>query len=1379
MVVPKTEVIVSKEGGQLARYVFGPGEYVLGGASECEIVVDAEPVSRRHAKLTVNYNEWIIEDLGSSSGTFVNGKAVTEPVKVWPSQRIGIGSATVILRQFQEEDAGEHSLAPATAELRRILPPELLTPRKYEIGGVVAQGGMGAILNARDLATRRTVAMKVMLSDMSREDVLRFIEEAQVTAQLEHPNIVPIHDLSVDEQDHVFYTMKFVKGVTLKAVLQKISDGDADTIAKFPLRRLMQMMLRVCDAIAFANSKGVIHRDLKPENIMIGDFGEVLVMDWGLVKILGNKPESAGETRSVVISAKAEGGTEYTLAGSVVGTPHFMSPEQAMGDLWKVDARSDVYAIGAIIYQILTLHPPASGDSVEEVLDKVRHHKIATPTSFNSPPAKYLGGKIPLPHCPGRRIPGALSAIAMKAMSFEREDRYPNATELKADIDAWLGGFATRAEQAGVLVQVWLLIKRNKGVFGTAFAAWLLLMAVTAWFIGNLTAEIRRVVRAERRASLSAHEALDAQHAETEQLKEAARGDCQVAEEFVAQGRVRDALAHLARALVFDPTSSIPAEMAVYAEQSDQTSPALRVLQGHEGNVLTAQFSPDGSRIVTNSDDKTARVWDAATGSLLATLLHTERVQDVEFSPDGSRIVTACWDKTARIWDTATGRLLATLNGHDDNVQSARFSPDGSRVVTACWDKKARVWEAATGKLLLTLHGHDGRIWWAEFSPDGSRIVTASQDKTARVWDAATGNLLVTLQAHEASVGRAQFSPDGARIVTASDDKTARVWDAATGKLLETFRHEGYVWRAQYSPEGSRIVTTSSDKTARIWDAATGELLATLRHEDAIRDVEFSPDGTRIVTASWDKTARVWDAASGSLLATLEGHEDHVVDAQFSPDGSRIVTASADHTVRIWDATVGELMNTLRGHRDHVDKAYFSPDGSRIVTASDDKTARVWDPVTGKLLATLRGHQAGVWDAEFSKDGSRIVTTSDDKTARIWEASTGELVTTLLGHGNAVQGGEFSPDGSRVITSSLDGTARVWDAATGRELIALTFPRSHSGAPYYIARFSPDGSRIVTHCDDVRIWDATDGRLLLVYKVRGHAFFSADGSRILALDGGTGQIRDVVTGGVLATLRCDRNSLGAAAYSPDGSRILTYGQEKIARVWNSVSCRLLATLQGHESIVDDAEYSPDGSRIVTASEDKTARIWEAPVFEPPAPKWFGSFLRWLGGREFDSNGELAEVPVAERLRLKGELDQAVAADKTAYGRIAGWFLLPPDNRPIRPGSTLTQKQAADELITPDAGIYEIQRAYDFDPLHPLLQLALARFETSPQRAAFLREYSLKRLPETTEYLRRAAEFLAVENQSAPALDCVNRALRLSPDDRGSLDLRKRLSAPGP
>ena len=374
---------------------------------------------------------------------------------------------------------------------------------------------------------------------------------------------------------------------------------------------------------------------------------------------------------------------------------------------------------------------------------------------------------------------------------------------------------------------------------------------------------------------------------------------------------------------------------------------------------------------------------------------HENFVMSAAFSPDGARIVTACWDKTARVWDAATGKEIAVLRGHENYVTTAAFSPDGARIVTGSHDRTARIWDASTGKEFATLLGHEDAVKSAAFSPDGARIVTASfRDATARIWDAATRQEIATLLGHEDAVKSATFSPDGARVVTGSYDRTARIWDASTGREIAVLRgRENMMEYVVFSPDGTRIITVPETDTARVWDAATGQEIAALRgHAGRVRSAAFSPDGALTVTGSDDGTAQIWDAVTGQKIAALRGHEGGVWSAAFSPDGARIVTASSDRTARIWDAMAGQEIADLLGRESWVMSAAFSPDIARVVAHSHDGTTRIWNACTGQKIADLRS--GDVTSASFSPDSSQIVIAAGD-TARICDVVTGQEIVTL------------------------------------------------------------------------------------------------------------------------------------------------------------------------------------------------------------------------------------------------------------------------------------------------------------------------------------------------------------------------------------------------
>ncbi|NCC49668.1 MAG: hypothetical protein EOM20_00495 [Spartobacteria bacterium] len=327
--------------------------------------------------------------------------------------------------------------------------------QRYEIGDILAEGGMGIVYQARDLNCRRTVAMKVLtgFEPREREDLLRFIEEAQITAQLEHPNIVPVYEVGLDTADHIYYTMKLVNGMTLTEILVGLRMQKPEIIEQYPLSRLLNIFQKACDAVAFAHSKNVVHRDLKPDNIMIGDFGEVLVMDWGLAKVMGQGWEGARapteqselclqlDTKVMSLREDKVGASLKTMSGRVMGTPGFMAPEQARADTDAVDFRSDVYSLGAILYSILTLCSSVKGKDIHTILRRIIQGDFKPPQDYNHTPLREEADDPPrFVHCPGERIPSALSDIVMIAMATDPEDRYQTVPTLQLAVEAYQEG---------------------------------------------------------------------------------------------------------------------------------------------------------------------------------------------------------------------------------------------------------------------------------------------------------------------------------------------------------------------------------------------------------------------------------------------------------------------------------------------------------------------------------------------------------------------------------------------------------------------------------------------------------------------------------------------------------------------------------------------------------------------------------------------------------------------------------------------------------------------------------------------------------------------------------------------------------------------------
>jgi len=386
---------------------------------------------------------------------------------------------------------------------------------RYEIIELLAEGGMGSVLRSMDSDLRRNVAMKVILPSRRQhgESMTRFIEEAQITGQLEHPNIIPVHELGVDANENLFYTMKLIRGLNLMEIIDGIREGHPDFVDKYSLSQLLNIFLKVCDAVAFAHSKGVIHRDLKPQNIMIGDFGEVLVLDWGIAKILspdheeyqryeprdgdnetlqaigqilanrrapkrGNQTSMEERLARIVDSIRMDEDTDTakTLDGQVMGSPGFMAPEQACGEVVEVDRRTDIYSLGAILFNILSLHQHVEGDDVHQILKALVSSPRESPIEAIERKAK-AGDVVNLHHCPGGKIPPSLSSVAMKALETKKRNRYQEVEHLQKDILAYLGGYATTAESVSPVKKCLLFILRHKVTTIALFALFALAVA--------------------------------------------------------------------------------------------------------------------------------------------------------------------------------------------------------------------------------------------------------------------------------------------------------------------------------------------------------------------------------------------------------------------------------------------------------------------------------------------------------------------------------------------------------------------------------------------------------------------------------------------------------------------------------------------------------------------------------------------------------------------------------------------------------------------------------------------------------------------------------------------------------------------------------------
>ena len=1044
---------------------------------------------------------------------------------------------------------------------------------KYKLIEEIGEGGMGSVYMAQQTEpVKRAVAVKVIKAGMDSKAVLaRFEAERQALAMMDHPNIAKVLDAGTTESGRPYFVMELVKGVPITQFCDE---------RKLTPKQRLELFVPVCKAIQHAHMKGVIHRDIKPSNVLVALYDDrpvPKVIDFGVAKATGQ-----------TLTDK----TLMTGFGAVLGTPEYMSPEQASLNNLDIDTRSDVYSLGVLLYELLTGTTPVDRKSLGqaallEVLRIVREVEAPRPsdklsTSDELPSISANRGTEPAKL--SKLMKGELDWVLLKALEKDRTRRYGTANGLARDIQRHLADEVVEARPPSAGYRLKKFVKRHKG---RVIAASLVVLALIAGMVGTSWQAIR-ATQAERDAVVHAQLARDGEAtAAANEQRALAAGEKLRRKNYVSTiHRIHAAW----EANDLRPLALLDDMLARPGEED------LRGFEWHYLNrlrhtgVLTLQgkrfdhvaFSPDGLRLVAAvnlAGKNELQLMDAATGKeLLSFKGHASHIWSVAISPDGKRLASAS-NEVVKVWDAVTGREVFALPPEDrEQVLSVAFSPDSRLLATS--GRTVKVWDAATGQKTLALTAPNEDATFVTFSPDGKRLVSASRDGTVTLWELPGGRESLTLSARGTSGAAvvAAFSPDGKYLATSIADTCVRIWDLSTAKQVYTLNgHTSTITSLTFSPEGNRLASAGGDHTVRVWGLGTGRELFSLNgHASHILSVAFSPDGTRLASTSCYEL-KVWDATGPQGSRTVRVPLPSAACAALSPDGTRLALGT-DHykdrrlpyEVKVLDTTTGRAVHVLTGHTHEATSVVFSPDGRRLASAGIDivkqipspavagleRTVRVWETTAGKELFVLKWPKKRVDCLAFSPDGRRLVTAGEE--TQVWDVESGKELPFSAGHTGAISAVAFSPDGDRLASAGDDKTVKVWDLASGRE--TLSFKQQARKVRRLV--FSPDGKRLVTVGGDrdarddppaVTVWDAITGKecLSLPDADPGSVAYSPDGKRLAGVAASLVKIWDAMSGEELITLKTDSGWIHSIAFSRDGRHLVVVGGDGMVKAWDA------------------------------------------------------------------------------------------------------------------------------------------------------------------------------------------------------------------------------------
>jgi WD40 repeat protein len=1043
---------------------------------------------------------------------------------------------------------------------------------RFELLGRVGKGTFGTVWRARDTQLGRIVALKEPHAGLVADPAYRerFQREARSIAQLRHPGVVRLYEVATLGEMPLLVS-DFIEGVPLKELIE---------VKRLTFRECAQLVAAVAEALDYAHRQGLVHRDIKPANIMVehdpgapGGPGRPIVVDFGL-------------------ALRSEAEIVMTAEGQILGTPAYMSPEQARGEGHKVDGRSDTYSLGVVLYQLLTGELPFRG-SKQMLVHQVLHEEPR--------PLRRLNDK----------IPRDLETICLKAMAKQPGWRYATAGELAADLQRFLNGEPPRARPVGKAERLWRWALRNPALAATSAAAVAGLIAAFVLGAGLIVVQARALRDAHYRI---AADALD------RGLKECQNDNAPVGLLWIARGLQScpaDAvdLQHVARV-----------NLAAWRQTVCPVSGVL-----HTADIVTAlAYRPDGRVLATGCLDgqEGVQLWDANGQPRGAPLATGDKVAYLAWSPDGRMLAVTSTAKRPIIsfWDPESGVRLPSRLAPSNRISALAWLPDGKTVATACEDHNVRLWDLASGKPKEPLFAHPRRINAMVLSADGHGIWTACSDGICRLWDLATAKVRSQLGADQVSILALAISADGQMLITGADDGKARLWDVSGQRQRHMFTHLSLVRAVALNPDGRLALTAGDDKAIRLWDTATGRPAAsTLWHPRAVRAAAFRPDGVGFCAGGEDQVVRLYGMCPGLHPLAVMHHAQKVAHLAFSPDGQVLLTgtqtAPSSGAAQFWSETGAPLSSPIQ-HNGIVEQVRFSPDGKVAATASSDQKVRLIEVPNAKLLGPPLQHPGWVHDVAFSPDGKNILTGCEDRVARRWDVASGRPIP-MYEHTAPITTVAWSSRPRWIATADSDGIVLLWDLE-GNQRHKLQHEALVSAA-----QFLPDGRTLLTASYDgtARQWDVDSGEARgkpLVHEERIEALAISHDGRV-ALTGGhdrTARLWDLATGDPLVPPLVHGAVVRGVALSPDQRVAASAGADRAVRLWDVRTGRALGPPLRHDSEVICVAFHPRDRILASGSGDHAACLWSIPTEAMGDPQELERVVNSLAGQALDNTNLL-------------------------------------------------------------------------------------------------------------------------------------------------------------